>query len=89
MVYSIFNDIMYLPFTVFPCKFNSPKVKRNLISSIINFANELPHELSNNLKQRKISILSGDKLMYSLSFIIHFQAIMVKTYVEILQLDDD
>ena len=50
-------------FTVFPCKFDLPQVKRDLISSITNFIYKLPHELVNDLrsweikkKQEKIKI---------------------------------
>ena len=31
--------------TVFPCKFEQPQVKRNLISSIVKLGYEFPHEL--------------------------------------------
>ena len=41
------NGMMFLPFTVFPCKVNSPHVKRNLISIIINSAYELLQVLPN------------------------------------------
>ena len=37
------SDNFFLQFTMFPCKFNSPRVKHNLVSSIINFAFKLPH----------------------------------------------
>ena len=35
---------------MFPCKFDSPQVKRDLISSITNFVYELPHELLSDLR---------------------------------------
>ena len=38
------SHIIRLLFTVFRSKFNSPQVKWNLISSIINFVYELPHD---------------------------------------------
>ena len=41
---------MFLQFTEFPWKFNSPKLERNLISRIINFACDLLQELPNNLR---------------------------------------
>ena len=34
--------------------FDSPKVKRDLISSIINFVYELPHKMPNNLTLRML-----------------------------------
>ena len=34
------GDIIFLPFIVFPCKFELPQVKWTLISSIINFVYE-------------------------------------------------
>ena len=46
------GDIISLPFTVFSCKFNSPQVQGNLISSEKNFAYELPQESSNDLSFR-------------------------------------
>ena len=49
--------IIFLQFTMFPCKINLLQVKRNLISSIINFAYELPHKLRNDLKLRILGIL--------------------------------
>ena len=36
---------LFWPFTLLPCKFYSPQVKWNLISSIINFIYELCYEL--------------------------------------------
>ena len=39
------SDMTFLPFTVFPGKFNSPQVKRNLNSSITNFVYELPNDI--------------------------------------------
>ena len=41
---------MFLEFTMFLCKFDLSQVRRNLISSKINFEDELPHELPNNLR---------------------------------------
>ena len=43
---------MFLQFTEFPWKFNSPKVERNLISRIINFVCDLLQELPNNLRRK-------------------------------------
>ena len=41
---------MFWEFTMFLCKFDLSQVRRNLISSKINFEDELPHELPNNLR---------------------------------------
>lgn len=41
------NGMMFLALTVFPCKVNSPHVKQNLISVIINSAYELLQALLN------------------------------------------
>lgn len=41
---------MFWKFTMFLCKFDLSQVRRNLISSKINFEDELPHELPNNLR---------------------------------------
>ena len=46
----ILVDKIFWQFTVFPCKFGSPQVKQNLISSIMSFLYELVHELQNNLR---------------------------------------
>ena len=51
--WSTIIDIIFLQFTVFPCNFNSPQVKWNLISGIIHFVYELPNELPNDLKEMK------------------------------------
>ena len=45
-------DKIFWQLTVFPCKFNSPQVKRNLILFMINFVYELPHKLSNDHRLR-------------------------------------
>ena len=45
-------DKIFWQLTVFPCKFNSPQVKRNLILFMINFVYELPHKLSNDQRLR-------------------------------------
>ena len=39
------SDVIFLLFTVFPCKVKLPKLTRNLISTITNFVYKLPHEL--------------------------------------------
>ena len=44
--------IIFWQFIVFPLKFDSPQVKRNLISSIIKVLYEFSHELQNDLKLR-------------------------------------
>ena len=59
--------IIYWNFTVFQYRFDSPNIKRTLISSIANSVYELPHEVPNNKTQdlrklgniRKISNLGG------------------------------
>ena len=43
------SDITIWPFTGLPREFNSPQVKQNLISSLINFVYEWFHELVNYL----------------------------------------
>ena len=43
---------MFWPFTAFQFKFRLQKVKRDLISSIINFVHELLYELPNDLGLR-------------------------------------
>ena len=54
--------------------FDSPQVKWDLISSIINFVYKMPHELSNNLRlrklgnNRKISKSVEDRAKYPISF---------------------
>ena len=48
------SDIKCLLFTVRPCKINLPKVRWNLIFSVINFLCELPHELGDNLRLRNL-----------------------------------
>ena len=49
LILTTISDIKYLPFTRFPCRVNSAKVKRILKSSVTNFVYGLPHELPNNL----------------------------------------
>ena len=44
------SDIISLPFTLFPCKVNSPQVKCNLKCSITNFMCDLPQELPNDVR---------------------------------------
>ena len=44
--------IILWQFTVFLWKFDLPQVNWDLISSIINFAYELSHDLPNNLSLR-------------------------------------
>ena len=41
--------IIFWNFTIFQCRYNSQKVKGNLISSIANLVYELPHELLHDL----------------------------------------
>ena len=53
---STISDMISLRFTVFPCKFNSPEVKWNLIFSVISFFSELPHNLLNELKLKDLFI---------------------------------
>ena len=52
-LFSVVDKIIW-QFTVFPCKFDLPQVKRNLISNITNFVYELFNKLPNDLR---ISIL--------------------------------
>ena len=49
---STISDIIFLQFTVFPCKADLSQVKRNLKFSIINYVYKLPHELPNDLRLR-------------------------------------
>ena len=42
------SDIIYLQFTVFKWKFDSPKVKRILIFSTISFVYKFRHEAPNS-----------------------------------------
>ena len=46
------NQLSTLQFTVFQYRFDSPQVKPDLISSLKDFVNKLPHKLANNLKLR-------------------------------------
>ena len=69
--------------TVFPLKFDSPQIIRDLISSIINFAYELFHEFPNNLRLREILKLGTIGLIVSsLSCRNRFLALVVKTYTK-------
>ena len=77
-------------FTVFPCKFDSPQVKLDLISSITNFIYKLPHELVNDLrsweirkKQEKIKIWWGHNLVSSLHSRNHFLTITVRIWAKV------
>ena len=47
-----FLVIIFLNFKVFQYRSDFPQVKQNLLSSITNFVNELPHELPIDLKLR-------------------------------------
>ena len=47
------SDITFLPFTVFPGKFNLPQGKRNLNSSVTNFVYELPNNLRLRILRKK------------------------------------
>ena len=49
-IFHTISDIIFLKFIAFTCKFDSPQVKQNLISSIVIFIYELPPELPNNLR---------------------------------------
>ena len=45
-------DMIYWNFATFKKIYNSPLVKRWLVSSIKNIVNELPHELPNDVRLR-------------------------------------
>ena len=53
--------IILWQFTVFPCKFDSPQVKWDLISTRINFVQKLRHKLPKQLRLviRYASALAG------------------------------
>ena len=51
---SLFAEIIYWNITRFQSRFHLPQVKKDFISSIINFSHELPHELLNDLGLRKL-----------------------------------
>ena len=46
--------IIFWQFSAFLWKFDSPQVKRDLISSMINFLHELPYELPKDMRLRKL-----------------------------------
>ena len=46
----LITDVISLQFSVFPWKFNSPQVKRKLISIILNSAYQLLQQLPNDLR---------------------------------------
>ena len=46
--------IIFLNFTIFQYRTDSPQVKGNLISSIANLVYELPRELQNDVRLRKL-----------------------------------
>ena len=50
LVLFIIFTIIFWPFTVFPCNFDSPQLKRNLLSNIIKHLHELRKALMINLK---------------------------------------
>lgn len=59
-------DMIYWNFATFKKSYNSPLVKRWLVSSIKNIVNELPHELPNDVRlpwgqSQLLSILSRNK----------------------------
>ena len=85
------SGIIFVPFTVFPCKVNSPQVKRSLKSTITNFVYEVPRELRNSLRirifgnqerKRKSQNQWRHRLVSILPSKNQFLAIAVKTYAK-------
>ena len=58
------NDIMkqWKHFSIGFIRFDSAQVKRDLISSIINYVHKLPHESPTDISFRKISELVGSRV---------------------------